>query len=811
MGCLLFYIKNNQLYLYYKKNDYLCSNYKPMKPIIMKQENEFLHLIRRLMLTLLIGLPVVLAGCHDNDDEFNYVGEYNYSVCVMNADYSMQVVLDSVNSQVSSISADDDWVKCSDEGFDDEGHPIVKLDVKGSEDGKKRETELRLHMADQHLVRLQVKQSMFYSSKDWDRANADTSFTYNNWYDEKKTTIIVTDEKGNPFEVYLPWASGANTSMPADYLNVNEYYAEWRLCFNFCNDKFAGNHNMFGLFNINTQIMRIYVYFFEPPSAASRSYFEVSMKDSVSAIIASDNLCWGLDMETAKNGKWKQALRNNNGYPYSIIIPPICGNENATINAGWVAFDIPMNTFVGNIDDALHHLDRKINITLHSATVTETKATQDFSKLLLNSKDIKVISPGSASKCAKAVASTVFEGLKGLGDIITSIATTPNAQAGALAGVIKGIGLLGNVGLGISDAANAAKDQVAYKMEMEFNFSGETEINATSITLTANSFGGITMYVGTMFEEMLKELRIIDKNESYSPLKKIDLKKLDLGIWNLAETPTIYVSEDILFRTSDLGTAYNCDGENVSAFGGDEGLIYASFLDPSSIKLVLNTNENFYPYSKVDSIKLIGYDFVIQLTPYNYDDPYYTYFNTPNEYVTLTTETDSWNNIFTGNDSKSMRLVPINHKELLLDMTQKPEYVDSIPYNTADSLGFMYKIGGIKSNFGTDLLRPYECVYSPFIYVPHNSQHIYPNKAPLGHVGVVAVLELQVAGKKYFYARRFLPKIEILKKENIKALRQKMDNFRMKDYNNLKAVNYTLFDKQKAKAERIIQIIQKTE
>ena len=762
------------------------------------------------LLGVILCASTFFVACSDDDDDLpNYrAGNYHYDVTLVNDNYSMEMDIDSVGSEIIEIENLPEWISMKQLKFDKEGHPIMKIDVQADPRGKSREADVVLKTKGGDNINLSFFQSMVYSTLGF-QSNDQSGFDYSNWFAVEE--IQIYDKNLNALRtVNLPWASISQTAMPEEYCSVNKQPDKWKLCFNTCSNPNLPDSQMFGLFNIQTHLMRVYVYFDEAPTDATSCFFVVNTNNKSSAILTSESMPWAVSMEKAKENEslWhfpSELIDKSPVSGSSTVIPPVCGNLQGSINRGWVAFDIKMFSNYNNIKDIAKFSNSKICLSMLACQITNTTGTQDFSKLSMKSDSINVVSPGSSTKCASLTCKALGNLFSGVASTIANSITTfsINKDAGIATAAIGGAGVACNFVSDCIDAGDAAHDNVAYSMIMDFHFSGETKINTKSITYKSNNFAPITMTIGEMFKYLIAykapQRHVVQKENNES-------ETINLGIWNLVKDPIIYVSKDVLlYNESTYGTEYYSDGTTISSIGSDENLRYASFLDPSSIQVFINDDLSMFPHDKVKNIEIVGYDFVFCNTSFWKPDIFYDYYSIQNEKMCLTTENNSWNNIFIG-DSKSMRLVECNDKNLLLDPEKGKLTYKTMAY-LADGLkdnGYTFKYGGVYSDF-IEELASYNVIYSPIVYVPRNENGLYPVKSYFSNIGVAVYVKFDIDDIHYQYARRFLPKIKTFGKSDIAGIRNNINNFNKTTADGLSA-DYKLFDQEKAKALKILKM-----
>lgn len=760
------------------------------------------------LMGVILCASIFFVACSDDDDNVSDYnpGRYQYDVILMNEDYIMEMELDSVTSDITEIKDLPDWIRIRQSETDEEGHPVIKIKVQAEERGKAREADVMLKTKGGDRVKLSFIQSMVYSTLGF-HTGEQSDFNPENWFEVDE--IDIYDRHINALRtVGLPWADPAPTAMPDDYRNVNKSHDLWQLCFNTCSNPNLPDTQMFGLFNKCNHTMRVFVYFIETPTDATTCYFVVSVPKN-SAILAGDNLNWAIPLDVATSN-WvsptQNLIQNMPVNLSSVVIPPVCGNIRGSLSPGWVAFDIKLSSSFENIEDILTKTSSHVQFSLLSCDITNTTGTQDFSNITMKSDEIKIMSPGSSTKRAALGCAAAGNFLQGITTSVANGVTIGQASgpAGIVLGIVQGLGVCCNLASDCINADDAGKDQVAYTMTMDFHFGGKTEINTQSITYKGNNFTPITMSIGEMFKYLLYNKA--PKRQSPQKGNSAD-EKINFGIWNLAQSPTIYVSKDVLFyNESQYGTDYNSDGNTIESFGKDEKLRYASFLDPSSIQVYINEDLTMFPHDKVKNLEVTAYDFIYEDNSFDRPDMFYDLYKIKNDKMCLTTEDNSWNYIFNG-DSKSMQLVECDDKNLLLDPSNGKLTYKTMQYLADDleNIGYTFKYGGVYSDF-PDELASYNAIYDPIIYVPRSENGLYPVKPNFANLGVAVVISFDIDDMHYSFARRFLPEIKTFSKSDISNIRNRINNYNQKTKDGLNA-DFKLFDKEKAKALRILDLV----
>ena len=309
------------------------------------------HIYFVLLSAILVSL---LSACQKEQNEPIDNGTYNYSLSVLNDDYTEVIPIKGVKaSQVASKSNLPSWVKdVYLTGEVENGNLLLGIDVKGDptlED--RREAAITLSMSNRSTVELKLVQWPTLT----DGTNAvlqstNTQFE-KKWYDAQEIDLVVESgyENGIPniktTTVALPWAHDLlpQQHLPEETLmNMMAFKEDWSLVFNLTGILSRPDYHYFGLYNRYSGKLRIFYYITPenmPESDANDhmwvAAFDKSLAEHSSAQFAlpyrvapTENYksLANVFMTTAKTDSWKQGTAGQ-------VIPAV----------GWWAFDVDLS------------------------------------------------------------------------------------------------------------------------------------------------------------------------------------------------------------------------------------------------------------------------------------------------------------------------------------------------------------------------------------------------------------------------------------------------------------------------------------
>lgn len=635
---------------------------------------------------------------------------------------------------------------------------------------------------------LDIKQNMLGGS-----ATSD-GFSSGNWYNCMNITISTKD--GNTADIALPWAELSQTCMPTEYNYPNQEKVNcwtdphrWQLAFNTCGNVSVPGTNMFGLWDKGLQIMRIYVYLSEIPNQnASTCYMQVTTAGKLS----DDSTVGWMPSDSLQKVNWEKTMQDDKiptPTKGTLLIPPVSGDLTGALNPGWVCFELKF-TGLSNC-----HTTDAITFAMKSVAKSQTWGLAAIDGTISGSEDNNYITiPGSNLKegaCIVKAFGNLFSSISG------TIASTINTNGNPFVAAFGGAGAAVSFAGGIMDGVAAGKDTTKYKLHLNFNVNAKATINLTTVSEQGTTLPSCKMTYRYMF--------------GYLPKTKADDtdEEINLGVWNLKFNPVVYVCEDALFYNDKNGSYYaDYDGLSVTnESDADENLRYVTFLDPTSLQVMLNQDVQTFPYDEVDTVRVLAYDFVFCDDSYTLPaKPFFDFYNMTRKDIKLTTQTNTFIPVLDG-DSQSMRLVECSDRDLLLNTQADVDYRTRNSIEIDNDNNYVYKFGGVASEM-EGALAMYNVLYSPIVYVPRNNTNSYNNLCYLENIGVSVVLELTINKEKFIYAERFLPRFQTFKRGDVAALKSRLSSATCPTTVDGKTVENPLFDRQIAKAVRILDKLQ---
>lgn len=617
---------------------------------------------------------------------------------------------------------------------------------------------------------------------DSDLSPEKATFTYENWRNVDNIYIYeFTHLSGEWYPVALPWGDPAPTAIPTEYRKPNkEFYIDendtvprWELAFNLCYNRNNPGVHMFGLWDKKSSIMRIYAFVEGEQNVARYCYYQVV--SDIPCLYNNDKKMWQPSAFLFKNGiGFNMSALPDSVAPNGSVcrVLPITGKlTNGQFNgASWICFELKFN--VGDFDIAL---DKDITIAMTAIQKYSLSASGTIEGWM-KSQNGNITIEGNENRM---ISGFLNAGGSLLSSIASAISQGIDAEQGAGPGGAALVGGLGVIGAGCSAAGNFMNAQEEgedsrYKLGIDFHVFDEFRFNGQ---LSSESGGGegtsVTMSYRSFFENILNNR---PKQQS-SRRNGDEIKTISIGAWNLKQQPVLYVCRDASFATP---------------YGSEAALhdnVLASFLDPTSIELMLNSQNILFEKNNIKKISLLAYDFAFIDPLYKMPaQPYYNFYNIPLEQIDYE-GTHHWLLPF-GEDG---------YKRFLLD-------TDAEYKTLGGNSSFQYT--GVSAQFAskndteTYSLNRYNQIYSPAICPP---QRFLCPTLNLNTIGVSVILEIEFKdGDKRIFAERFLPEIRSFSIYDAPDLVQRLQNASVQTIDSIE-MEMPLFEKQIDKACRVLE------
>lgn len=315
-------------------------------------------------------------------------------------------------------------------------------------------------------------------------------------------------------------------------------------------------------------------------------------------------------------------------------------------------------------------------------------------------------------------------------------------------------------------SADEEGEKKQYKLDMNFHGKLDGQFTGQLTSTLPTTISPVSVNYATFFGNVLNNQPKANGGSVLANANADDSAhdSLTVGIWNLKSQPVLYVCNDGYFHTID----------------GEYALL--SFLDPTSIELLINQNSMLFEANEIDSIKLVAYDFAFVDAGYNMPaQKYYNFYRIPQS-----------------------TLPAMGHFPRLISYTDKSDFLLDQQATTHTFGKGNYSYAGVYSDALEDGgLGVYNMVYSPAI-MPDTS-YFSTRQQTLSDIGVAVVVELVFkSGDRRLFSERFLPQIKTFCFADAAALKTRFQYATAPTYIDGIHLEHKLFEKQKQKAIRLL-------
>ena len=637
---------------------------------------------------------------------------------------------------------------------------------------------------------LAVDDSITYAK---DSMPVTTGFDYDHW--REQTTIAIYHSQNKFDTIALPWAPVAATSIPMEYKHpeldtLPDGTYKWQLAFNICDSTTIPGVDMFGLWDEDGQLMRVYAYLEQLPNPSATScYYEV--KSSAPAFLSADSKGFMPTNSTISNCNWSKTMpgRMPQPTPTYCELLPITGTLNGQVNPGWICFEL-------SFASGLFSVSPQATITFSLIGLEQIDFTGEaIISGLMTSQGGKITIPGNKAKQTGGIMSAVGDGVAKICDFVMG-GLKLDSPAGW---VSAGIGIAGTAVSATGNAISAAEEgkDKTYTLDLNFHVADTAQINGSLSSRLPTTIYPVQLTYERFLEQILKHSKKQSAGKEGAKKAYAD-NGIDLGIWNLENPPIVYVATDAAYIDRDGATAL------------------ISFLDPGSIKLALNEQLLEDQNNPIMGVSIIAYDFVFTSPNYTMPNaPYRNFYDIPSDLSSLTfpfywtlsnndpfqfifysdgwSESEGWqrfsNGYYMNFEDQSFALTDTAHCNKIYDV---------------DRGGIKYNYFGVSTpDNGAATLAGCPIVCSPLI-----STMLYDKDVTidLTQIYVSVALELTyLNGDKRFFADRFLPQIKGFTRAEAQSIYDQI-NYEWHGYcSPVQNTDVPLFDLQKDKAKRLLE------
>lgn len=730
------------------------------------------------MFIALVGLFFLASCSSENENTIPAITpqEFVFELALPDATDRTGLVLDKLVAPLKNIEGVPEWLEVTSES-NDEGCPVLWVAFKSIEQVQRRKATITATAENGDKAIVTVFQNGDGPGDAAAGANANEWLT--NW--EAFETVALN---GYDNEQYTPWSPKAQS--PAD-LNMFRNMTKrngWEMAFSSLNDLHADGRRYFALYNRWLGILRVFCYVKNPGTNPVELAFDVDM-----------------------------GYQNGNRYPFynalEYAIPTNHSPQNGNLN-------LYVDLIGKGVTTTFKDLKTPYNRTVSSAMtmgwnvfdIDMTGYVPDDSPWLADGvADRLTINAIGRDKRDITLAGTISANVSGS---VTDQEVIQHGGASAQSGVVSALDFIANIAGSVKTAGNYARDKMsskdfagkdyyttADKAYMNFvpyvgyvgigakiasgvvdwMYSSSTEIEEEKIpgkidltldgtidlsgTITGfNSSGDVGM-ISVNKDDISKVNRDADGDEGH----------MGSGIISLAEDPVVYVaSEDLMANVDHFNTSVQGRGVYVNPDISTNHVRLVSFLDPTSIKLNLNTG--LYQH-KIENVRISATYGVFLNAPFGSTEKFRRMLNLERPAVDLSMGKSKGLNRF--NATSKIRIHQLKDYELL----------DGVPLDDPETLVntsvYTHTQGNSKLKYygrQTNVIGK-QFVKSPQVYVPitQDGGNTYMTDGVIPDFVVCIYVLFELDGMPYTFTLHYLPKIKLVGHDELCRVAERLEKF----------------------------------
>ena len=739
----------------------------------MKKEVKHMKKSGFILTPLALAGLVFLASCEKEQPVEPQ--EFTYELAIPNATDKKGLVIKELAAPVKTIEGNPEWLAAHSEiGAD--GIPVLWVSFERFEELARREGVLTLTAENGNKAIVSVFQQ---GEGEGDAGNDANASWLTDW--ETFDTVALN---GFENEQYTPWHP--NTSTPADHNMFRDMTKKngWEMAFSSLNDLHADGRRYFGLYNRWLGILRVFCYVKNPGTGAPELAFDVDMGYSDGNRYPFYN---SLEYAIPTNHSTKKENLNLQvdltGYGVMSTFKDIKTPYNKTVSSamtvGWNVFDIDMTGYVPDdspwlpdkVDDriSINAIGRKMeSITLAGSISANITGTQT---------DQSVIQHGGASAQSGVISAL---------DFISSITGSAKSAANYARDKMSSREYMGKdfiqwqdraymnfqpyLGY-ISTGAKIASGVIDWLYSSETDIDEELIPGKIDLTMdgTINLSGSITGFQSTgdvggitlQKDEISRVNRDADGNEGH----------MGSGIISLAEDPVIYVaSEDLMANVDHFNVNVQEKGVYTNSVIETDHVRLVSFLDPTSIKLNLNTGLYLH---KIKDVRVSATYGVFLDAPFGSTDNFRNVLCLNRPTVDLSMGKTKGLNRFT--DNSQIRVHQVKDYEFLdkmpLDDPETAENTGKQKHTKGDAPVSYY--GRVTEVVGKKFIK------NPQVYVPTVQQgsSAYMTDGVIPDFVVCVYVLFELDGMPYTFTLHYIPRIELIGHSALCAIKDRLEQY----------------------------------
>lgn len=770
-----------------------------------------------------IGLTLLLAAfssCSDKDitatdiDTPVPVGPSEYQQIAYMGDGTLQrlKVVDGLFGDLADITCSASWLTVKQDGQDGEQRPVIQLTADGECD-EDRTATVTLTSKDNKKVSILVEQYALSGANSGEKRLPEVTTLnakfYENWFEgtDGSVYITVSDSKNTWHTVALPWADNGQGTVPqsiCDEMRLRKH--EWRLVYSTLGLEKTSGGNFFVLLNTKQQKLRFFYYiparYIDNATSASFSLKVYNRNGKISMALNGNE---PVEMPDTVQNSGKVTLDNNysnDGQKIDLVPIGTGSGDNFAITSGWTCFDAKVDHAYTDVSkEALEDPETILSLipstTMRADIKTKFVDVKTTGNLKLDG--VSLIRKGGAAQAIGTFFNGLGSNIFSVGTGLSNVLNLPQSgdPTGGVMQVLGGVMGFGGTLANTVAAASDSKQNFQGSATVDLKTTGSLEgtITCTPITsLHALSFNASAFKYD--WSSLLKNPKkwtpdSTNTNTRTDANTNTDTNTLPTyGLINLKQNPVVYVSEDrLLYNPAKYPAHYEVDynGDLIHCdTGDDEQLRYISFLDPSSIEVLINkeTMDFKFDYAEISTCLFVN---SAPTEQYTEPSPYVGFYQLKNDDIRITTNdgSDSFLRLFSEEDKQSMKLVACKNEEIpTVEVAEGKESIGGFTMSelackdsTITSLedGFKYRYYGLTGSFFNGNKR---IVADPIIYVPTDkTQKFFFNKSNLGPVfmSLCARLIHKSDTTMLIVAKKFKPEVRAFKRSEISEIRSRIE------------------------------------
>lgn len=723
----------------------------------------------------LTGLSCLVSCIHQQPEQ-ELVRHFSHELLLADANDRISLSLEELQAPVKTIEGIPDWMAARLETTA-EGLSVLWLEYQALRQADHREATLAVTAENRNTAEIRIIQKgdftlpLLVGAKD--------SLWLADW-----ETFDVIALNGMDHPQYTPWhnqaESPANLAMFKDMTKHNG----WEMVFSSLNDLAADGRRYFGLYSRWLGILRVFCYVKDPGREASELVFEVDMgSEDGNRYPFYNALEYSIPTNhSAKNGNldlYVNLLGGDNPFSFKDLKTPYSRSVSSVATKGWNAVDIDMTGFVPEgspwMDDGVDHAlfinsrgREKRAITLAGSISANISGTQTEPEILNHG----AASVQSGFSGFLSMMGSFLGGMKSKAQYARDAMTLKDYENEYVEdwsdkAYMKFATFAPYVGIGCTLASGildwmyaddipVEQEKVPGKIDLTLDGTIDLKGEIKSYTSTGD-IGSINVY-----KSMIREVNF---SEDGSP------GHVGSGIISLAEDPVLCVAkEDLMANTDHFNLSVKGDGKYTNQSIASNYVRLITFLDPSSIKLNLNTA--LYDHQVTDVHVSASYC-VFHQAPFGHTEPFRQMLGLDRPSIDLSMGATSGLNRY--NATSRIRVHKVTDTDLLdTAPTDDPETPENTKYHMQAGAPVPLKYFGREANVAG---KPF--LQSPQVFIPFSQADgtTVMTDGQIPDFVVCIYVSFLVNGKPFTFTQHYLPRIEPLDHSGLVSRRERLRQF----------------------------------